>query len=115
MFDCFMMNDELDLVDIRLHTLDPIVEKFVIVESDRTHSGKPKPLHFLLNAARFKQFLPKIMYYQYQGFPTSDGTGAWGNENAQRDKFLEALKIERPSDGICHISDADEIPSPEKL
>jgi beta-1,4-mannosyl-glycoprotein beta-1,4-N-acetylglucosaminyltransferase len=43
-YDCFMFCDELDLLEIRLHELADLVDKFVVVEGDLTLSGKPKPV-----------------------------------------------------------------------
>ena len=42
--DCFMYFDEDMLLDVRLHTLDAYVDKFVISESAEDHSGKKKKL-----------------------------------------------------------------------
>ena len=45
-FDCFTyFNDDL-ITEIRLNTLDEFVDKFVIVESKFTHSGKKRELNF---------------------------------------------------------------------
>lgn len=121
MFDCCIVNHELDLLDIRLNTLNDVVEKFVIVESNTTHSGKPKKLHFSENKHRFENFSNKIIHLVYPGHifdSEQDGEHthlAWGNENGQRNYILEALKIAEPSDGILFISDIDEIVKPEKL
>ena len=41
-FDCFMYFDEDLLLDLRLNILDKFVDKFVIVESNLTHTGKLK-------------------------------------------------------------------------
>ena len=43
-FDCFMFYDEEMLLDIRLNTLDKFIDKFIIVESMFTHSGKTREL-----------------------------------------------------------------------
>lgn len=115
MFDCTMLNNELDLLEIRLHTLNDVVERFVIVESPLTHSGKSKPLHYQNNQHRFKDFWHKIDYLIYPGFLVTENTHAWGNENRQRDYFLEILKTRQPQDGLIFYSDMDEIPRPEKL
>ena len=40
--DCFMYYDEDELLDLRLNILDGYVDKFIIVESKFTHSGKLK-------------------------------------------------------------------------
>jgi beta-1,4-mannosyl-glycoprotein beta-1,4-N-acetylglucosaminyltransferase len=106
-----MINDELDLLELRLNTLFPFVERFVIVESEKTHSGKPKELNFLKNKDRFEKFSSKIIYLQYHG----NAADAWGRENCQRNFILNALDIEKPEDGLLFVSDIDEIPKPEKL
>ena len=119
MFDCCIVNHELDLLDIRFNTLDSVVEKFVVVESNMTHSGKPKRMWFTENKDRFEKFLPKIIHLVYEGLavenPQVDTHLVWANENTQRNTALKALEIEKPSDGLLYIADADEIPKPEKL
>ena len=45
-FDCFMYFDEDLLLDLRLNTLNDFVDKFIIIESTITHTGKPKSLKF---------------------------------------------------------------------
>ena len=123
MFDCCIVNHELDLLEIRWNTINDVVEKFVVVESDTTHSGKEKRLWFTENKhqERFKKFEDKVIHLVFKGARfTSDQDGdnthmAWYNENAQRNYILEALKIAQPSDGILYIADVDEIPKPEKL
>ena len=48
-FDCFMYFDEDLLLDLRLNILDKFVDKFVIVESNLTHTGKLKEFKFDIN------------------------------------------------------------------
>jgi beta-1,4-mannosyl-glycoprotein beta-1,4-N-acetylglucosaminyltransferase len=117
MFDCILINDELDILDIRLNTLDSVIEKFVIVESDLTHSGKPKPLHFQENWSRFEKFKDKIIHLVYHAHAVdpNNPNQSWSNEGQQRNKFLEALSVQKPSDGFCLVCDVDEIPRPDKL
>lgn len=119
MFDCTFINHELDLLDIRFNTLDSVVEKFVVVESDLTHSGKPKHMWFTENKGRFEKFLPKIIHLIFKGQavenPQVDTHLVWANENGQRNTILKALETEQPSDGLLFVSDSDEIPKPEKL
>ena len=45
-YDCFMFFDEEMLLDFRLNYLNKYVDKFVIVESAFTHSGKKRSLLF---------------------------------------------------------------------
>ena len=53
-FDCFMFYDEEMLLDIRLNTLDKFIDKFIIVESMFTHSGKKRELIF--DIKKFQKF-----------------------------------------------------------
>ena len=48
-FDCFMYFDEDLLLDLRLNILDSFVDKFIIVESNLTHTGNLKKLKFNIN------------------------------------------------------------------
>jgi len=59
-YDCFMYYDEDTVVDIRLNCLDAHVDKFLIVESKFTHSGRKRDLLFDIN--QFKHFKNKIVY-----------------------------------------------------
>ena len=51
--DCFTFFNELELLEFRLKLLDATVDRFVIAESNITHSGKPKPYYFEENKKRF--------------------------------------------------------------
>ena len=57
--DCFIYFDEDLLLDLRLNLLNSIVDKFVIVESKITHSGKNKDLQF--DILKFEKFKNKIL------------------------------------------------------
>src|SRR3989338_7414871 len=61
-YDTFMFFNELDLLEIRLNVMNEVVDKFVLVESPFTYSGKAKPLFFQLNKKRFSKFLHNINY-----------------------------------------------------
>ena len=52
-YDCFMFYENLELLELRLMTLDRVVDRFVIVEMGRTHMNAPKPLHFDTNRHLF--------------------------------------------------------------
>ena len=115
MYDCCMIFNEMDMLDIRFNVLDQVVDKFVIVESDRTHAGDPKELIFPQHKEQFSKFLHRIHYLIYNGAPREILINFWANENFQREKILDILQIDPPNDGLLYISDADEIPKPEKL
>ena len=61
-YDCFLFNNELDLLEIRLKYLWDVVDTFVIVEADTTFAGEEKPLHFKENKERFKWAESKIKH-----------------------------------------------------
>ena len=54
-----------ELLKLRVNLLKDVVDKFIIVESDKTHSGKPVERKFLEIA--HKQGLPmeKIIYVEH--------------------------------------------------
>ena len=109
-YDCFSFFNELDILEIRLNVLNDIVDKFVIVEAVKTHTGKDKPLYFLENKERFKNFEDKIIHIIVDDIPPL--TSTWVLENYQRNCILRGLKDCKDND-IIMISDADEIPDPK--
>jgi beta-1,4-mannosyl-glycoprotein beta-1,4-N-acetylglucosaminyltransferase len=62
--DCFLIYNELDLLDFKLKYLSPVVDYFVIVESTLTHSGNPKPMLFTdaMATGRYDAFRDKIVH-----------------------------------------------------
>ena len=48
LIDCCMYFDEDLMLDIRLNTLYEKVDRFVIAEATRDHSGKEKKLNFII-------------------------------------------------------------------
>ena len=60
LYDCCMYFDEDLMLDLRLNTLHKYVDKFIIVESSYTHSGKKRDL--LFNEKNFSKFKDKISY-----------------------------------------------------
>ena len=55
-FDCFIFNNEIDLLEMRLNILDDVVDKFIIVEGNTTFSGNKKESNYLKNKDRFKKW-----------------------------------------------------------
>lgn len=108
-YDCFTFFNELDLLEIRLNVLNDVVDKFVLVEATKAHSGKDKPLYFNENKARYKAFEHKIIHIIVDDYP--EATSPWAYENHQRNAILRGLAQAQPDDAIL-ISDMDEIPEP---
>ena len=105
-YDCFMFNNENDLLEIRLNILNNYVDYFVIIESSETHSGLKKELVF--DIKNYPEFKDKIIYGVINKFPHN--LTAWQKENYQRNyisKFLDSAN----SEDFIMISDLDEIPN----
>ena len=117
-YDCFAFFNELDLLEIRLNELDPVVDYFVLVEATRTFQKQPKPLYFAENRERFKQFEKKIIHVvvdHYPNFFTRFRTPRpMDYDNHQKNQIVKGLKNANPDDIIIY-SDLDEIPRPEKI
>jgi hypothetical protein len=111
-YDCFPFFNELDLLEIRLMELDPVVDRFVLAEAPVTHAGREKPLFFAENAKRFAKWRRKIVHVVVDDMPT--GSDPWERENHQRNAIVRGLAKAVPNDGVI-ISDADEIPSADAV
>lgn len=124
-FDIFTFNGEYDILEIRLGILDKFVDQFIIVEARETFSGKPKPLYYLENKERYKEWWSKIKYYVVENgdkeieelavsSPNTHGASHWKREFYQKESIKKALKHLK-NDDICFIGDVDEIWSPNCL
>jgi len=111
-YDCFPFFNELDLLEIRLNTLNDVVDYFVISECTHTFTGKPKELHFQNNVARFEKFQNKILYNIVNDSPESYSTGA--REIFQKNAITRSLTGCK-NDDVILISDIDEIPNPDRI
>lgn len=116
--DAFIFYNEFELLDIRLEELYPVVDKFVIVESNHKLSGKSKPLFFLENQHKYSKYLDKIIRVTSPDLHLSerglDTKMSFENEINQREFIFEVIK-DFPDDSIIMISDLDEIPSRESI
>ncbi len=117
-YDCFSFFNELDLLEIRLHELDPVVDYFVLVEATRTHQKQPKPLYFAENYERFKAFEKKIIHVVVDKYPNFFSRfrvpTPMDYDNHQKNQIIQGLKGAQPDDIIIY-SDLDEIPKAEKI
>ena len=78
-FDCTTYFDEDLLMDVRFNILSEKVEKFIVVESCYSHSGKKKKLNFNIN--NYKKFKDKIIYIVIENEP----------DEINRDKNLKSI------------------------
>lgn len=65
-YDTFIFFNELDLLEMRLNILDPLVDYFVICEANVTHSGVPRDYCFEANKERFSRWKEKILYIKVE-------------------------------------------------
>lgn len=112
--DCFPFFNELDLLEIRLNSLAPYVDRFILVESEETHSGKRKPLFFYENQDRFRDFpITRLVSVPCPTVKKGDVSGnAWRREHYQREYLRGAIE-HFDDDCIILLSDLDEIPDLE--
>ncbi len=125
-YDCFIYFDEDVLLDVRFNILDKFVDKFVIVESKYSHSGKSRKPNFNIN--NFKKYEKKIEYILLEKDPEeifqinendpkiSDKIIINANlrEFFQRNAITRGLS-EASENDIILISDVDEIPNLENI
>lgn len=112
-YDCFLFFRELDLLEIRLAELDPVVDVFVLVEARHDFAGHEKPLHFKANRARFKAYADKIRHIEVFDEPP-DAERRWVRQAYQRRAILDGLSDAGPDDLVL-LSDVDEIPAADRL
>jgi len=106
-YDCFTFLNEFDLLEIRLNSLNSCVDKFVLVESLYTFSGKKKPLYYeeVKNDPLFVDFKDKIEHVVVKEKPFQN---VWKTEWHQKNAAARGLKNLKDDD-IVIFSDMDEL------
>lgn len=112
-YDVVTFNGEHDLFEIRYNILKDYVDEFIVVEFDKTFSGRPK-------SQTFFRLLPKVTYHfieeeQYNKYmdlalssPNTQGASHWIREFCQKESIKDCLTHLRDDD-IVFIGDCDEI------
>jgi len=109
--DAFTYNGEDDLLKIRLEFLYDFVDKFVIVEADKTFTGIKKQKKY--NPDSFGLWAKKISYHFILDL-SENPPSPWDNEIAQRNALSLGFCDLDDAD-IIILSDLDEIPSPDAI
>ena len=118
LYDCFMYFDEDLVLDLRLNILNNYVDKFVIAEATKDHTGKDKKLNFNIN--NFSKFKNKISYIIVEDMPTNLKfyKKNWPvhhlRDQHQRNALARGYE-DSNDDDLIMISDIDEIPDPNKI
>ena len=118
-FDCTTYFSEDMLMDLRFNVLDKFVHKFIVIESNFSHSGKKKGLNFDIN--NFPKFKDKIIYKVIEkepiGLVNADCPANKRFNSIKRiEQSYEYMKngIDQASENdLIILSDNDEIPNLE--
>lgn len=115
-----MLHNELEMLQLQLTINYQIVDKFIIIEANKTFSGINKPYYFLKNKELFKKYENKIIYIQIEHPDIIEDIelknlslsyvpykSNWIREKNQRESFLTTLPFD--DNDLIFFSDVDEI------
>ena len=111
-YDVFPFFNELDVLEIRLNTLNSVVDYFLITEATTTFSGNKKKLFLTENIAFFNKFKDKLIIQVLDDVPN---LSPFEREWYQRDKAKSILSQLLNKSDLILFGDADEIPKPESV
>ena len=133
--DCFIIDNEIEMLYYRLHLLYSIVDYFIIIEARQNFFGKSKPTFVQDNMNLFDKFKDKIIHlivdlpYEesnidlknnksfQQDFYNENGE-QWMNQAFQTEVIRkEALKYipELNDEDLLIVSEIEEIPDPDTI
>lgn len=113
LIDAFIFNNELEVLDIRLHELAAVVDKFVIVEALEYHgSDRKKRANLRDNWELVAPYGDKIRYVCLEHLePAFAPENSWRRENFHRIALWpHIVEASSSSLDVLMLSDADEIP-----
>jgi beta-1,4-mannosyl-glycoprotein beta-1,4-N-acetylglucosaminyltransferase len=109
-FDGVLYNGEADVLECRLWELADTVDVMVIVEGDKTFTGKPRQR---ADRERFNRWADLIHWVD---FDTPRHHNPWTVEKATRDQLLiEFDRLGCQADDVITVSDVDEIWNPQMV
>ena len=114
-YDLFMINTEIDWLEIRLGELADEVDYFIILESVVDFKNRPKPLYVWDNFHRYKKYHKQIIHHVLN-VTGQEFEDAWDREhfsrNAMMDQVFPNLHGEKEVNmgDVILVSDVDEIP-----
>jgi beta-1,4-mannosyl-glycoprotein beta-1,4-N-acetylglucosaminyltransferase len=106
--DCFPFFEEFDVLELRMRTLEDVVDRWVIVESPFTFRGAPKSMHLHERPDLLARWRDRVTLLAYREPP---GDHSWENERRQRD-YVKFGLAGCALDDLILLSDCDEIPDP---
>jgi beta-1,4-mannosyl-glycoprotein beta-1,4-N-acetylglucosaminyltransferase len=118
LIDAFIFFNEIELLKFRLNYLNEVVDHFIIVESNKSFTGKDKDLVIprIVNHLP-KKLIDKIIYIVVDdmpyGFTYQDNEKRERHQRCKLDVGITKLNLD--GNDILMISDIDEIPDKRKL
>lgn len=109
-WDAFMVNGELDMLDCRMEAFAGARVCHVAVESRHTHRGVPKPLHLAGAMSRYARYPLRRVVDDWA--PDAD---PWNMEHHQRNAAWKIIDAEAADGDVVMICDVDEIPGADLL
>lgn len=111
----FVINHEMDMLEIRIKELGDAVDYYLVLESNYTYFGTSKPLHLRsnLSAGFLSAYRHKIIPLVVGVYNEGDGD-PWAPENYFRSAIWKEGRHHFPNiraDDLFMITDADEVPS----
>lgn len=111
-YDAVLFSNELEILEIRWRELLPSTTKFIILESNTTFTGLPKPLHFANNRKRYEFAKHKVVYRMLPGQHLLSQEKPFDRERKHRAAMDSLIREAGVSYGdLLIMSDVDEIPS----
>ena len=122
----FTYNGEMKTLQLHLGILNNYVDRFVIVEANKTFSGYDKPLYFFQQQQYVKEYWKKITYHVVNNWddtdlweqainsPNTKGAKHWKREFYIKENIHKALLAANvKNNDTLFIGDVDEIIDPE--
>jgi hypothetical protein len=120
--DVFLFNDEFDILECRLRQLDDVVDRFIVIEGNKTLAGDPKPFRLFEkrpDSSKVEIIGAKLddlgdVPPQQQAWVAKGYEDYWKRDWKQRNAakhITDAL----PDDAVVMYGDVDEIPRSEPV
>ena len=125
-YSIFTYNGEGAILKLHLSVLGDYVDKFIIVEANKTFTGLPKPYYLIRDYRYFKPWWNKIDHYMMDDWddvglwqqalnsPNTKGPEHWKREWYVKESIHKALKRAKIKDNdTLFLGDVDEIIDPQ--
>jgi len=110
-FDCFTYFNEKELLELRIKLLYDYVDKFIIVDADKTYKGEAKDFTCQNTLSELNISTDKIQIIEIKLPSYNNEPSPWVRERMQRNIISDYIT----QNDICIISDCDEIINPKNI